>query len=201
MTFPLTTLTRMKDRDAGMRSVVAASQDENSILAIIDAVSQAVAEYLRRTIQTQAMTEDFNVYPGCQVFLLSAYPVSSSPAATVANDVDRVFSTTLDSAFWYIDRARGVLYVDKTTLWAGPGVLRVTYTGGMGTTTAAFIAAFPAIADVVESEVSRTFRLRGPHVDLQNESGSSGSVSRFESSDLSGWARKRLAPYVKELGV
>lgn len=134
---------------------------DSAISRLIAAVSaQAEVAMNRKALVVSGDIEYFDVYPGNCRFLLPRYPVTS--VASVYNDWDRTFgsSTLIDSGDYDIEEASGILTIDKVGLTPGAGALKVTYTGGMGASTSAFMAAYPAIAGAVATEVAFRFQNR-----------------------------------------
>jgi len=150
----LTTLAKVSAYlDAGYAEKTALLND------IIASVSEKVRVYLDRTVTTAATVETFTIEPGARFVKLKAWPVSS--IAYVANDTSRTFSssTYIDSDDYYLDIDAGTIEFDFA-LTPGRGALRVSYTGGMAATDAAFVAVYPDIAGAVTMQVVHEFRSR-----------------------------------------
>lgn len=158
MTFPLATIDMVKTQ---LPSKSAEPDDLIFLEQLIQGVSSQVEAYLDRQITIESnKVEQFDVSLGEWKFDLQAYPVTS--VSEVNNDWDRSFEsdTVVDSDNYYVDKANGVLWVDKVSLVAGPGVLKVTYSGGMANNQFEFIDSFPEIAQAVVEEVVHRFRNR-----------------------------------------
>jgi hypothetical protein len=127
-------------------------------------IAQVSAEFeteLNRQVFIETdKTEQFNVNPGDCRFALKAWPLSAF--TTAWNDTDRTFAdvSIINASNYYADLTQGIIHFDKYQLSAGPGVLKVQYTGGMASTTAGFITEYPDIAYVAAMEVARRFQRR-----------------------------------------
>lgn len=123
---------------------------------------------------------------------LRGYPIAS--VASVKWDATRAFAgseTTMDTTSWYApldDPDSGALTLDDLLAF-GRGVLQVTYTGGLGTSTDNVIAAFPDIALAATLEVVNLFQRK-----------SSLSVASFASgADVTQYGPLAMLPYTKSV--
>ena len=123
---------------------------------LIEEVSLFVEGYLDRQCQTATKTETFDVEESQRIIRLTAWPVTS--ITSVSNDRTRAFTNYASSSDYAYD-TRGLLKFDYS-LTPGPQVLRVIYVGGMASTTAAFVAAYPDIAGAVAMQVAYAFMRR-----------------------------------------
>lgn len=169
----LTTTTRVKARI----TVDASDVQYDALLSSLIARASAEAErIMNRKAEAISRTAQFDVSVSMRSLSLPAYPVSS--ITTIWNDRERDFGneTTIATADYYSDDAAGLVYFE-VALAPGPGVLKITYTGGMGASTAAFIAAYPDIAEAIDERVAQLWQRRD-EIGLTGVTGAQGSVSR-----------------------
>ena len=147
---------------------------EAQIARLVTLYSNSFKTYLNRETLAAAQTEYFTVTDG-RMFDLKAYPVTS--VTSVYNDSSRVWDTgEIDSTAYYLNTETGVITFDGVGLVPGPGVLRVIYAGGMAADAAAFIAAFPDIADACDMQVIAHYQRRS-QLSAQGVSVGGGNVS------------------------
>lgn len=130
--------------------------------SFIAGVSAAFARELDRAIETAERVEYLDGDPENCWYSLRAFPVSE--VASVEVDATGKWDgdeTTLDEALWraLLDPEEHLLYVEGGVP-CGPRTLRVTYTGGLGETTAAVMAAFPDLAMAATLEVANLHQRR-----------------------------------------
>lgn len=127
----------------------------------IASVTQKIERYLGRHIEAKQRTEYYDV-DGCNgrldaddddaLFHLKGWPVSA--VASVKNsdegDYDDHVLTAGSDFIAPVNRGRLVI---KSSLTIGADALQVVYTGGMATTTEAFVDAYPDIADAADVQV------------------------------------------------
>lgn len=147
---------------------------------LITAVSAAVEQYLGRSAETTSRVQYLNVDGGSRIFQLQAFPVTT--LASVYFDTDQVFgASTLLTSSDYFDptlSSSGLLvfkYSLSASVGFAPSALKVTYTGGMAASAAAFITAFPDIAHAVDLQVSHLYHTRNM-IGTVSSSGDSGAV-------------------------
>lgn len=108
----------------------------NALNLIISAVSKQIenSPYFGRYIEQKARTEDFDVEERQKIFALRGVPILATPTPLAYNDDDREFATgtEIDTDCYRINNNRGIFTFDDYDLSAGAGVLRITYTGGLG---------------------------------------------------------------------
>ncbi len=170
----LTTLARIKT----LLAIDTAETQHDALLSqLISAVSAEAEVFLDRHAQQVARVEQYDVYNRQAVFFLRGYPVLVAPAPTVNHNLDRDFSgADLSVDAYYLELATGKLTVDRVELTPGPGVLEVSYTGGMAASTAALVTAFPAVAHAVDIQVAFVFQRRHS-LGISGFSAEGGSVS------------------------
>jgi hypothetical protein len=112
---------------------------------------------------------------------MRAFPVTT--LTSVYLDVDQAFGA--DTALTSDDYFNPTLSNDgifALKLWPAvgevdaPSALKVTYTGGMGTTTANFISGYPDIAHAIDLQCAHIYHTRN-YAGTLSQSGDSGSVS------------------------
>lgn len=151
------------------------------IATLITEVSFEVETALSRHVEQIVRVDQQNIEPGQKTVLLKGYPVVSS--VTIFNDINRDFdSDSFSSDEFYLNADRGIITVDLRTLVFGPGVLQVTYKGGMAATTSAFISAFPDLSTAIDHQVGFLYQRRR-HIGQNSISAEGGSVSMTASTD------------------
>lgn len=151
-------LTTVADVKEYLESQSDDSRVEALIQAFITGLSAEVEQYLDRELVAGTYTEYHDVaYNQFQLFL-RAYPVTSITG--IWNDTSRVFaaSSAVSADTYKLYEDRGKLYFDGIALYPGPGVVKIVYAGGMAADSAAFIAAYPAIAHACAAEVAARFQ-------------------------------------------
>lgn len=175
----------------------------NTTVAILIAtVSSAVEKYLDRGISIAGRTEYFDTTNDQRVFALKAYPVTSVEGVWFDEEQEWGADTELDSSEYRspVYDPRGLLTLSvPQKIYISPGVdvayrsMKVTYTGGMASNTAAFISAFPDIAGAVDHQVAYLWHRRN-ELGLASVSGDAGSVSIGADSWLP-WVKVVLEQY------
>lgn len=184
----LTTLARVLVHLEAGKQAIGASSTTAYVQDLITTYSEVFEKYMGRVTLSGATTQQFDVDSGDRVFAMSAYPVSE--VSSVYNDTDRTWTSgAISSDNYYMD-GDGVLTVEYA-LVAGPGVLRVQYTGGMASTTTAFVAAYPDIAGACDEQVAYHFQRR-EGIGAQGLSVGSANVSWSAAVDLLPKVKKTL---------
>lgn len=151
MALDLTTTARVKS----MLDPSYTATDLDALIAVlITAVSAAAEKEMDREALTNTYTEFFSPQPFQTKFPLAAFPVVS--VVSVKEDFDRGFGSgiaALDDTDFTIDDL-GILTVDNYRMAPGNRTMRVVYSGGMATTAAAFVTAFPDVAFAVDMQVA-----------------------------------------------
>lgn len=131
--------------------------------SLIAGVSSSFERELDRWIEAKARTEYFDAAADREWWSLRGYPVSA--ISSVQYDATGKFTgseVTLSDALWRMnldDAEEHLLYVEAPLAF-GRRVMRVTYTGGLGASTAAVVAAFPDLAMAATLEVANLFQRR-----------------------------------------
>lgn len=174
---------------------ITGAQHDTSLGVYVPAVSQMVEEYLNRTAFQEIQTDQLDVEIGQRIFLLRAYPVLAAPAPALKHDLSRIFGSGSELATdgYYLNLGRGRIQLDGIALAPGPGTLKVVYTGGMATTTAALITAFPAVARAVDMQTAYVFKRRDS-LGAASISGDGGSIS-LEAVGLLPMVKEMLQPF------
>lgn len=122
--------------------------------------SMAVQKALCRHTKAEARTEQFPLGMRQRLVKLPAYPVSAITSVKV--DLLREFGTgtEVESDDYYLDTERGLLHFDLPQLVEGEGILQVVWTGGMGANTDTFVAAYPDLADAIDTQIVYHWRRR-----------------------------------------
>lgn len=139
-------------------------------------ISAAVEKAMNRVALAAAQIEYFNVNDGQTTFFMNATPVTAW--TEVNNDVNRSFAsgTVVSSDSYATDDDIGMLQFHRVYVVPGPKVLKVSYTGGMAASTAAFITAFPDIAGAIDAQVAYHVQRRA-QLGATSFSADGGSVS------------------------
>ena len=187
----LTTLARVKNilKDDGTQNDVLIDQ-------LIDAVSLQIERILNRHTMESARTEQYDIVPRQQVFMLRGFPVLASPAAVVKNSLSRDFAaaSAIASTSYYLDAPRGILNIDLIGLAWGPGTLQVAYTGGLADTTVNLVANYPNIATACDLQVAHLIQ-RKDELGLSSFSAEGGSVVVAIQAGLIKVAEQLIQPY------
>lgn len=168
----LTTATRIKLR----LGIDEDDTSQDSILGQMIARVSAEAEVLmNRHAESTSRTVQIDAHKIMRHVSLSGYPVTS--ITSVHNDVDRNFGsdTILAAADYYSDDDAGLLWFE-VTLSPARGALQIIYTGGMATTTANFITAYPDVAEAIDQRVVQLWQRRN-EVGLSSVGGGQGNIS------------------------
>ena len=154
----LTTATRVQRLlESGGASV---GQHVTLLGDIIPAVSARVEEYLGRSAEAASRTEYFDTEPSLFRVVLEGYPVSS--VTSVRYDPLRVYDSSSEIAAteYAVNTARGIISFERVGFVVAARGLKITYTGGMAADTAAFVAAFPAVAHACDLQVAALIQRR-----------------------------------------
>lgn len=154
-----TTLARVKTHLQTGGADPTASTHDDYLNELLRAYSAEFERYMGRRSQVVERREQFDIEPGQRIIVLPAYPVSS--VATVINDTSRDFDgSAISSGDYYVSTKHGLIEIDKAALSYGPGAVRVTWTGGLGSNTTALIRDFPDLAHAADLQVVYHFRRR-----------------------------------------
>lgn len=154
----LTTTTRVQSLlESGGASV---AQHTTLLGDIVSATSARVEEYLGRAAQSASRTEYFDTEPSLFRVVLAAYPVTT--VSLVRYDPTRAWdaSSEIAATEYAVDTDRGFLSFERYGFAVAARGLKITYTGGMAASTAAFIAAYPALAFAVDLQVASLMQRR-----------------------------------------
>lgn len=158
----LTTVARVKTLLTGFTT----GGEDAFIGLIVSEVSAAFERSLRRKIQTAARTETVELRRSKRMVSLQAAPISAVASIKYAsNPADFSTTTALATSNYYVDLTGGfVRFLREMSL--DPGFLEITYTAGMAADTAAFIAAFPDLAQAADWQSAEEYtRRRGANRD------------------------------------
>ena len=161
------------------------TSDASAALAqLLTSVSAAVESLLDRYVLSGTVrTEYFDISPAQRVFSLRAYPVASITGAWF--DTEQAFGTetalTSGTDFANPVLDDGGLFILKVALdtqsdFILPRALKVTYTGGMAATAAAFVTAYPDLAAAVDRQCIHEWKRRNSPGAL-SEAGLGGTVT------------------------
>src|SRR3989337_1356132 len=156
----ITTTTRVQNI---IKSSSLPTADGNLIADMIDGLTPVAERWLGRKLQKTAYTQQMDVRRGQSVFQLDAYPVETSPALALRNDLGRDFTgTAIDADNYYLDLERGTNTFDKSYLVWGPGVLQAIWTGGMASSTTILVSssAFEGIDLGADLQIAHVFQRR-----------------------------------------
>lgn len=178
----LTTLARVK-RLAGIDT----TRDDELIVETIEAVSALASRFMDREVQTATRTEYQSTYARQTVLGLKAWPVSS--ITSILYDPDGEFDgseETLGAADEYQLVRNGETGMIRLRIGVGDYAqsLKITYVGGMASTTDAFCVAYPDVANAVTRQVVHEMQFRGAIGATSFGSGNAGSFSKTEGEEL-----------------
>lgn len=163
MALELTTLAIVKNI---MEMPVSVTKHDATLTGLIRGVSADFQRLSGRLVNQVAQTEIVDVLESTRRLLLKAWPVKSSPTIQIFHDVDRAFGATteIDSDLYYLDLEEGIVDLFQR-FNDGKKVIKILYTGGMATLTGPeigleFWTLFPDIAEAVQFEVIREFKLK-----------------------------------------
>lgn len=132
--------------------------DDALLGQLVTWVSENAAGYMDRLIEQASRTEYFDIDYGQRLVMVRAYPIAS--ISSIVNDVTRAYTSgTIDSDDYVADASGPIINFDYS-LSAGPRALKVTYTGGLGTTVDAICAAYPDLCQAVTTQVAHEWKRR-----------------------------------------
>lgn len=165
----------------------------NLVDALIPAVTATIERLLDRHVERKERTEFFDVECGTRVVALRGVPLTA--ISSVKFDPLRAFGSDVaafSSSLYHFTGADDDPLVEFDSLGAvGRGVLRIVYTGGLGTTTESVIADFPDLADAAAQECANLFQRRDSLSIAQYASGA--DTTAFRSLSLSPMTMERIA--------
>jgi hypothetical protein len=150
----LTTLARVK-----ARRDLAGTGDDALLSEFISAVSQTVEQLMHRHVLEAERTEVVRLERYQRTATLPGRPLSAVSAVTVGYRPSLDGSSVSDPSTYDVLEEQGQVRLNWAPPWA-PTYVSVTYTGGMAADTAAFIAAYPELADAVDVEVVHRWNRR-----------------------------------------
>ncbi len=164
---------------------------------LIDAFAERAERETSRKFATQTVTEYFDVEPGQSSIRLSHYPISS--VTGVWEDPDGEFDASIDliPADDYDIRgmgSRGVLRMRFRPFLPGEGVLKVTYTGGVGYMTEGVGGVPSDLRNAAVRQVAYWYQRRAS-LGVTGESVGGASVSIMAAQDLLEDVRRVLGNY------
>jgi hypothetical protein len=142
---------------------------DDQLTPLLRSVSARAKQYLNREVEIIERVETVDLEEGQTMVALRAWPIDMGEAFEVFNDASREFGdeTLVEPEGYYVDEDRGLLFLDPFVPVTGRRVLRVVYTGGMGAvdgtdgeTSEEFIAAYPDIAQAVDTQCAEMHRRR-----------------------------------------
>jgi hypothetical protein len=141
---------------------------DSLIGTLIDSVSQKAEETMGRKLKRDTYVEVIPLRPKTRFVSLEGFPVTAVSSVIYAPTRDFTGLTAMDAASYSVLLEEGQIELHGLTYWYERGYVQVSYTGGMGVDTAAFVAAYPSIADSADNEiVARLNRAKNPDGNLQ----------------------------------
>lgn len=158
---------------------------DDLITQLIPGVSAQIEGYLRRHTEQKERAELHSIDHLENKIFLNGTPVLATPEAVVKNDDDRVFDadTIVDADEYVLNLNTGLIEFDEHIPETGEDVIEVTYTGGMASSTTAFIAAFPDVAMATDLQLAYLFQ-RLDNIGLSTFSGEGANVVQQEPTQL-----------------
>ncbi len=146
----------------------------------ITAVSGQVEGHLSRFNKEEERTFIFDTKGGQKVWWLPAYPFKAGATFEARHALDGDFSdalTVVDTTTYFTNDRRGYMELRRGVfLSSGPQSMQLKWTGGLGATEAAVLAAFPEISGAVNHQVAWLIQ-RGQEVGVTSFSADGGSVT------------------------
>lgn len=128
---------------------------------LIDSYSQEFERRLDRVVEVAVQTDVRRIKRGKRTLSLRAVPLSAAPTSIKYNDtLDFSVATALvENTDYVVDLTEGLIeFLFAPTMTVG--WMQIVYTGGMAADTAAFIAAYPALAEAIDAQVVYHYRRR-----------------------------------------
>lgn len=152
------------------------AKEQALIAMLISSVSARIESALGRGTLTQARTEYIDVAYGQRILQLTSYPITT--VSSVYNDSAREYgsSSLVDDDDYAVVDTLGQVIVDYDLI-PGARSAKVTYTGGLATTTDNLISSYPDIAMAAEYQIVHEFRRRRDSLDGSSVSLPSGGVA------------------------
>ena len=106
---------------------------DNLLKQIVSSVSLELqsSPLFNREVEFKERTKQFDSQAEQKVLSLPAFPIDKTLTTKVWHDIDRVFSSELDTDNYYIDEDTGLLYFDNYTISEGKGSIKVQWSGGL----------------------------------------------------------------------
>ncbi len=161
--FQITTAARVKAQKG-----ISGSGLDALIAILLDAVSEKAEDALARRLFRTTYTEVVPLRARKRYVSLLGFPVTAVTSVKYASrrsftDVEAMAATEYD-----VLGPEGQIYLAEIETWLDPGFVEVQYTGGMAVDTAAFIAAYPSLANAADNEIiARLNRAKMPEGNLQ----------------------------------
>jgi hypothetical protein len=111
-------------------------EDKNLVERLIAGFSKRAEMLTNRLFYRESRTQDFSPDINQTIIQLPAFGNTSDTITSVYEDLDREWTpgTLIDSADYFYDTDTGLLVRDHSYWQHGRNVIRVTWTGGFGTT-------------------------------------------------------------------
>ena len=191
MPLDVTSLARVKDALGGVEGT---SRDD-FLETLITSVSQGLEDWTGVTLLSAARTEVIDVDPRTDEIYLDVRPVSvlTSVKTRISRQTDWADVTAIDSDSLTLNATSGRVIVDAT-LYSGRDAAQVVYTAGFAATTAAFIAAYPALASAADAQIVYEFQ-RATQADQGTQSAQGGVSFRQSGLEWIPLVLDRWGPY------
>jgi len=142
------------------RDVTETTDSDALIDDMILGMSKRFEQFLGRGISLANRQDYIDVMPGQKTFYLWSWPVSTFEDVRHDHEWNFGATTALDTDLFTMLGRDGILQIERFPLVPGKRVLRVDYTGGMGTDTANFILNYPDLAEAADMQIAFEFRAR-----------------------------------------
>ena len=158
---------------------------------LISGVSAQFETLMDRWTEEKARTVVRDVEQGQELFSLKGYPITSVASVKFSATRDFASATAWSTDLFQVHLADA----EEHTIWfesvgaIGRAVMQVAYTGGMGTNTAAIMAAFPDVAHAAALEVVDLFQRRDT-LSIQQRATGADTIQAFPL---------RMLPYTREV--
>ena len=167
-----------------------AADDATLLGTLITEVSADAEAFLGRHAEAVARTEVYTLRHLQGDVRLNGYPLTAVSSVSISPDLDFAASEILAVDSYHTQDSVGRLHLVRRASWS-PTYLQVAYTGGMGASTAAFMAAFPDISGAVESAVLELLK-RADQPGVRDARLRSGGVSYDEPLNMLPLLKRRL---------
>lgn len=111
-------------------------EQDSLITRLLEQTTGTFAKFCNRHFERKERVEDYDARSGGTILPLRGYPVDKTKTFTIINDQTRNFNgSPFSDDVFHLNENNGLIRLDKVRWTGGPGVIRVTYTGGVAADT------------------------------------------------------------------